>query len=105
MNISRRSFLKSSLIAALGILAYGISAKTKLFADTAEKQEKIYKVGDKVPEAGRYQCVVCGFIVEYLPKHIEKGVTFNFCTVCKAGTEGGPKKPNEEFWRHIGACS
>lgn len=64
-------------------------------------EEKIYKVGDKVPAAGRYACVVCGLVMEYLPKHIEHEVTFISCGVCKAGTEEGPKKAHEDFWQKI----
>lgn len=62
-------------------------------------EEKIYKVGDKVPQAGRYVCMVCGLVVEYLPKHVEDGAVFDICTLCKAGTVDGPKKPHEEFWK------
>ena len=58
--------------------------------------EKLYKVGDKVSQAGRYQCVVCGLIIEFLPKHIENGAVFNSCPLCFAGTDNGPKKPNED---------
>lgn len=64
-------------------------------------EEKFYKVGDKVPQAGRYQCIVCGLIIEFLPRHIERGVVFNFCPLCFAGTEKGPKKPNENVWKFI----
>ena len=56
-------------------------------------EKQMYKVGDKVPRAGRYQCIVCGLILEFLPKHIEMGVLFNSCPLCFAGTENGPKKP------------
>lgn len=107
MSMSRKVFLKSLFAAAAGVGAVGILGKRALFAadgDMAEEQAKMYKAGDNVPLAGRYQCAVCGFIVEYLPKHIEKGVTFGICTVCKSGAESGPKKPNEEFWRYIGVC-
>lgn len=65
-------------------------------------EEKLYKVGDTVPQAGRYACVVCGFVAEYLPKHIEKGVAFVACPVCHSGTEGGPKDVHEDFWKFIG---
>lgn len=106
MAISRKGFLKSALAVAAGLWASGIAAKAKLFADAevVKEQEKMYKAADTVPQAGRYQCAVCGFIVEYSLKHIEKGVTFGMCTVCKSGTEDGPKKPNEEFWKYIGVC-
>ena len=106
MAISRKVFLKSLLVAAAGLMASGIDGKAPLFADAevAKEQEKMYKVGDTVTQAGRYRCEVCGFIVEYSPKHIEKGVTFGMCTVCKSGTEDGPKKANEEFWKYIGVC-
>lgn len=65
-------------------------------------EEKFYKVGDKVPQVGRYQCVICGVIMEFLPQHIEKGVLFNSCPLCAAGTENGPKKPNEDIWKLMG---
>ena len=65
-------------------------------------EKKMYKVGDKVPEAGRYQCIVCGLILEFLPKHIGMGVLFNSCPLCFAGTENGPKKPEEDIWTFIG---
>lgn len=63
--------------------------------------DKIYKLGDVVPEAGRYQCTVCGIIVEYLEKHIEQKVKFGVCPLCLAGTEEGPKKPHDDFWKKI----
>lgn len=107
MAISRKGFLKAALATAAWLWAGGIFAKTKLFAQAqaSNEQEKMYKAGAAVPQPGRYQCAVCGFIVEYLPKHIEHGVTFGMCTVCKSGTDDGPKKPNEEFWKYIGPCS
>ena len=63
---------------------------------------KLYKVGDNVPQAGRYQCIACGLIIEFLPQHIEKGVVFNSCPLCFAGTDKGPKKPDEDIWKFIG---
>ena len=104
MAISRKKFLKAVLAAVAGLWAGGMAGKARLFADAeiVKEQEKMYKAGDAVPKAGRYQCAVCGFIVEYLPKHIERGVIFGMCTVCKSGTDEGPKKPNEEFWKYIG---
>lgn len=65
--------------------------------------EEIYKMGDKIPKAGRYQCVVCGFVVEYLEKHLAYGVAFPICPVCQSGTDAGTKKAHEEFWKYIGA--
>lgn len=65
-------------------------------------ENKLYKVGNKVPKAGRYQCIVCELIIEFLPKHIEQGAVFNPCPLCFAGTEKGPKKPDEDFWKYIG---
>lgn len=65
-------------------------------------EEKLYKVGDAVPKAGKYQCIVCGLIIEFLPKHIEQGVAFMLCPLCFAGTENGPKKPDEDFWKFVG---
>lgn len=105
MAVSRRGFLKLSFGAASALLMGSMFRGIKpLFAvaETADVTEVMYKVADKVPRAGRYQCVVCKLIVEYLPKHIEKGATFGICTLCNAGTEKGPKKPNEEFWKYIG---
>lgn len=64
--------------------------------------EQMYKTGDKVPKAGKYECTVCGFMLEYLPKHLEYGVTFPICPVCKAGSEEGSKKADEEFWKYLG---
>lgn len=64
--------------------------------------EVFFKVGDKVPQAGRYQCVICGLIVEFSPHHIEQGVIFNSCPLCFAGTEQGPKKADEDIWKLIG---
>ena len=65
-------------------------------------EDKLYKVGEKVPKAGKYQCIVCNLIIEFLPGHIEKGVVFLFCPLCLAGTENGPKKPDEDVWKYIG---
>ncbi len=65
-------------------------------------EKKLFKVGEKVPQAGKYQCVVCGLIVEFLPKHIEQDVLFLICPLCFAGTEDGPKKPDEDVWEYIG---
>ena len=65
-------------------------------------EDKLYKVGDKVPQAGRYQCIICGLVLEFLLRHIENGVVFNSCPLCFAGTENGPKKPNEDIWKFIG---
>lgn len=108
MAISRKGFLKLSLGTVSGLLLGGAAKGAKSLlaqTETAKVTETMYKVGDKVPQAGRYQCSVCKFIVEYLPKHIEKGVTFGICTVCYSGTEKGPKKPNEEFWKYIGQAA
>ena len=105
MVISRRGFLRLSLGAISGFLMGSMLGGVKsLFAKTDITNEPggMYKFGDKVPKAGRYQCIVCRLIVEYLPQHIEKGVTFGICTLCHAGTEKGPKKPNEVFWKYIG---
>jgi len=63
--------------------------------------ETLYKTGDAVPAAGRYQCVVCGFIVEYTRHHVDLGVAFGECSVCHAGTEDGPKKADEDVWKAI----
>ncbi len=63
--------------------------------------EKLYKVGDNVPQAGRYVCIVCGLILEYSEDHITRGVKFAECTLCHAGTENGSKKAHEEFWKLI----
>ncbi len=65
-------------------------------------EEKLYKVGEKIPQAGKYQCIVCDLIIEFLPKHIEQEVVFLACPLCFAGTENGPKKPDEDVWKYIG---
>ncbi len=65
-------------------------------------EDNLYKVGDRVPKAGRYQCIVCGLIIEFSQQHIDQGVVFNSCPLCFAGTENGPKKPDEDFWKFIG---
>lgn len=64
--------------------------------------EQVYKMGDTVLKAGRYECIACGFVVEYLAKHLEYNVTFPVCPVCKSGTDEGPKKAHEEFWKYLG---
>ena len=64
-------------------------------------EEKLYKVGDVIPQAGEYVCVVCGVVVEYLPRHIEKGAVFGVCPLCHSGSENGPKKTHEEFWKFV----
>ncbi len=103
MAISRRGFLGLSFGTALALLMGSMFRTTKsLFAQEERVTEKMYKVGDKVPKAGRYQCIVCDLIVEYLPKHIKKGAAFGICTLCYSGTERGRKKPHEEFWKYIG---
>ncbi len=63
--------------------------------------EKLYKVGDLLPKAGRYICTVCGLIIEYSEAHIKNGAKFSGCTLCHSGTEEGPKKPHEDFWEAI----
>lgn len=61
--------------------------------------EELYKVGDKVPQAGRYDCVICHLVVEYSAQHVEHGSAFGICTLCQAGTAEGPKKVDEGFWQ------
>ncbi len=63
--------------------------------------EKLYKIGDAVPQSGRYVCTICELIVEYSADHIKNGVKFAECTLCHAGTEEGPKKPHEDFWKLV----
>jgi uncharacterized Fe-S center protein len=65
-------------------------------------EEKIYKFGDIVPQAGKYQCVVCGVIVEYLPKHIMASAKFGVCPQCLSGSDAGPKKAHDDVWRFMG---
>lgn len=90
------------------VYTYRVSNKESKKSDTlitvAKKHMKkqMYKVGDRVPQAGRYQCVVCGLILEFLPKHIKREVLFNFCPLCFAGTENGLKKPDEDIWTFLG---
>ena len=64
--------------------------------------DQLYKIGDKVSQAGRYQFTVCGLIIEFLPKHIERGAIFTSCPLCFAGSDHGPKKPDEDIWKFIG---
>lgn len=64
--------------------------------------EKIYKFGEKVPQSGRYECIICGVIIEYKSKHIAKGAVFGLCPVCYAGSDAGPKRANDHFWKFIG---
>lgn len=64
-------------------------------------EEKLYKTGDLVPKAGRYQCVVCWFVIEYLEWHLAYWVKFPICPVCMAWTENWPKKPDEDFWKFV----
>lgn len=64
-------------------------------------EEALFKTGERVPAPGRYQCVVCGFVIEFVQHHIDRGVTFLTCSVCHAGTEGGPKAPHEDVWKAL----
>jgi len=113
MEMNRRNFIKSA-IGGLAVLFAGnlFSANSTLFkafgmGDKVKKSEvnvadaTIYKKGDKVPRAGKYQCIVCGLITEYLSAHIERGVSFGICPLCQAGTANGPKKEHEGFWKAI----
>lgn len=57
----------------------------------------LYKIGDTVPEHGRYMCVPCGYVQEFF-----KGDPFTTCEVCLAGTDSGPEGYTEseaEFWK------
>jgi hypothetical protein len=65
-------------------------------------EEQLYKVGAIVPQAGKYVCIICGLIVEYSEYHISNKAVFGICTLCQAGTENGPKKEDEEFWKFLG---
>jgi hypothetical protein len=56
--------------------------------------EKLYKVGDLVPKTGKYICIVCEYIMDF-----KEGDKFIICPVCLAGQEGGPKGPDEGFWK------
>lgn len=64
-------------------------------------EDQIFKVGDKVPQAGKYVCIICGLVIEYTSAHIEKGSAFGVCPLCQAGSEEGPKKPHEDFWKLV----
>ena len=64
--------------------------------------DRLYKVWDVVPHAGRYMCIVCGLIMEYNEHHINNNwVEFTACPVCHAGIKGGPKQPHEDFWKEV----
>jgi len=56
----------------------------------------LYKVRDLVPKTGNYRCTVCGHVMEF-----KEGDLFQPCPVCQAGTEEGPKGPEEDFWELI----
>ena len=60
-------------------------------------ESKLYKVGDVADVAGKYQCIVCAHIIE-----MKVGDKFEVCPVCQAGSEGGPKGPEEGFWQLLG---
>lgn len=61
---------------------------------------ELFKIGDAVPESGRYLCAPCGFV-----QYFEAGTNFTTCAACLAGTDLGPegyKTPGKEFWQFIG---
>lgn len=60
-------------------------------------EQKEYKVGEIAEKDGQYQCVVCGHVMD-----LKAGDAFIVCPVCKAGSEGGPKGPDEGVWVFIG---
>jgi len=59
-------------------------------------EEELYKVGQVVEKEGQYQCSVCGHVIE-----LKAGDVFKICPVCQAGSEGGPKGPNEGVWQYL----
>lgn len=59
-------------------------------------EQKEYKVGEIAVKAGQYQCVICGHVMEY-----KAGDAFVVCPVCKAGSVGGPRGPEEGVWVFI----
>ena len=60
-------------------------------------EAKLYKVGETADMAGKHQCVVCGHIEE-----MKAGDAFIVCSVCQAGSVGGPKGPDEGVWQYLG---
>jgi rubrerythrin len=55
--------------------------------------QKEYKVGELSPQTGQYQCVICGYVMEF-----KAGEPFVICSVCQAGAVGGPRGPEEGVW-------
>jgi len=56
----------------------------------------MYKWGQKVPQAGEYLCVDCGYILE-----LEEGKTFPICETCLSGEPDGPTGPEGAFWELV----
>lgn len=62
--------------------------------------EKLYKIGDTVPQSGTWVCVPCGFMTNF-----DAGSKFITCEACLAGTEYGPEgyqSAEAEFWQFLG---
>lgn len=61
--------------------------------------EKLYKIGDEVPQSGQYLCVPCGYV-----QYFNEGDLFTTCDACLAGTPDGPegyKQDEADFWQLI----
>jgi hypothetical protein len=58
--------------------------------------QKLYKWGQIVPEAGDYLCVDCGYIATF-----EAGDIFPVCEVCLSGEPAGPTSSDGAFWEKV----
>lgn len=61
--------------------------------------DKLYAIGDAVPEDGWYLCVPCGFADEF-----KAGDAFPVCKACMAGTPDGPDgytDPHVDHWQRL----
>jgi hypothetical protein len=62
-------------------------------------EEKLYAIGEIVPQSGLYVCVPCGYVQQF-----QEGKVFLTCEACLAGTENGPEGYQEEdaeFWSFV----
>jgi len=58
----------------------------------------LFKLGNTVPESGKYICLGCGEISFFI-----KGSKFSECTNCHAGSESGPSgyMKGVAFWKFL----
>jgi len=58
--------------------------------------EKLYGLGETVPQSGKYICIICDHVMEF-----QAGDKFVVCPVCRAGTENGPIAKDQPFWKAL----